>query len=133
MLSLLQGAVSSIVVAFLYAWTLHIGIETGEARAMAFVALITANTALIYSSRSVQPFSHRSFRSLSRVGWRVVAGTVAALAFITLIPPAAVLFGFSPLSPFQWIGSFGAGIAALAGFEIVKKLFSRSFPPALRH
>jgi len=119
-LSLLQGALTTAVVAGLYWAALARGIATEEARAMAFLALVTANAVLIFASRSPRPGWHGMFSGLSPLAVWVLVGTLAAVAVITTVPPAAAAFGFAPPSAANWLLAAGAGAATLLLFMAAK-------------
>ena len=119
-LSLLQGALTTAVVAGLYWAALARGIATEEARAMAFLALVTANAVLIFASRSPRRGWHGMFTGLSPLAVWVLLGTLAAVTVITTVPPAAAAFGFAPPSVANWLMAAGAGAASLVLFIAAK-------------
>nr|WP_153589392.1 cation transporting ATPase C-terminal domain-containing protein [Rhodocyclus gracilis] len=96
------------------------GIATEEARAMAFLALATANAVLIFASRPLPPGWQGMFTGLSPLAVWVLVGTLAAVAAITTVPPAAAAFGFAPPSLANWLISAAAGAASLVLFIAAK-------------
>ena len=85
-------ALKTAVVAGLYWAELARGIATEEARAMAFLALVTANAVLIFASRSPRPGWHGMFTGLSPLAVWVLVGTLVAVTVITTVPVAAAAF-----------------------------------------
>jgi Cation transporting ATPase, C-terminus. len=113
------------VVISLYWTALAGGIDTAQARTMAFIALIAANAVLILSSRSLLPGLGRALRDGNRVTYWVLAATLLSLIIVTWIPTVAGAFAFVPLSWGNWLGAFGIGAASFVVFESVKWLGAR--------
>ena len=101
--SLAQGALVTLAVVVFYMWSLRANIATEEARALAFIVLVTANAALILSVRSPQQKWHQMFSVPSTVAVWVLTGTLSGLAVITNIPAVAAGIFFS--------AAFGAALA----------------------
>jgi Ca2+-transporting ATPase len=120
--SIFQGAVASIVIVLFYRLTLSFGIENATARAMAFIALITANAVLIFSIRSHKAFSLDAITGISRVGILVILTTFVSLVLITTTPFVVGFFAFSVPSFTYWLLSFGVGIGVFILFEAIKFL-----------
>lgn len=116
-LSLVQGTITTVVVAGLYAWMLASGVQVPEARALAFVTLVTANAVLILSCRSKAPGWRGLFSRLSDVGLWVFGATLLGLILITWVPAVSSAFAFATPSPSAWLISFVIGISMLALFE----------------
>ena len=129
-LSLLQGLLTTLVVAGLYGFLLDRGVGVEVARAQAFVALVTANAVLILSCRTEKPGWRGMIGDFSPVGGWVIAGTLLVLAAITLIPALAAVFTFAALSLPAWLGAFALGLALSVLFEGGKALWA-SRKPAL--
>jgi len=123
-LSLLQGSFASLAVFLLYWSATRSGIETEEARTMAFIALVTANAVLIFNSRSTRFDLRQSFSKISPVGIWVVFTTLLSLIVITAIPAVTPLFMFSPLPLHDWLIAFGIGMGMFFVFETVKFFLS---------
>jgi Ca2+-transporting ATPase len=119
-LSLAQGALVTLAVAAFYWWSLSSGAIVEEARALAFVVLVTANAVLILAGRSLQPGWRAMFGKLSAVGVSVLAGTLVALTLITGVPAVAAAFAFSPPSVQGWMLAFSLGVSMLLLFEAAK-------------
>jgi P-type Ca2+ transporter type 2C len=119
-LSLAQGALVTLAVAAFYWWVLSRGVIAEEARASAFVVLVTANAVLILPSRSLQPGWRAMFGNLSAVGVSVLAGTLVAMTIITGVPAVAEAFAFRPPSVQQWLLAFSIGASMLLLFEAAK-------------
>lgn len=123
-LSVIQGALITLVVASLYWLSLSSGIDASEARGIAFVALIAANSMLIFSSRSTVAGLKRALGCIPTVSYWVLAGTLAGLVAVTCIPMLAEPFRFLPTTWERWLGAFGIGIATMLLLEAAKLLGS---------
>jgi Ca2+-transporting ATPase len=90
------------------------------ARALTFLTLVVSVLVIILANRSWT----RSIVSMMRVPnsalWWVVGGAAGFLAFVLLVPAAQGLFHFAPLGAGDMAFSFGAGVACMMWFELVK-------------
>ena len=121
-LSLLQGGAVTAAVVGLYATLLGRGEPPGLASAAAFAVLVAGNAALILPSRSGAASGWRSlWQGLTPVSLWVLGGTLAALTAITTVPWLAGAFKFMPMSPAQWLGAVGTGLALVTVFEAAKR------------
>lgn len=82
-----------------------------EARALAFLAVVVCNLALIFVSRSRSESLARIFVKPNRVYWWIVAGAGSAVAVAIGVPPAAEVFGFAQPS---WSAVAAVTAAAVA-------------------
>ncbi len=119
-LSLVLGSLSTLVVVSLYWAALMSGIVTAEARTIAFVALISANSVLIFSSRSAQTGLQQSLRGGNRVTYWVLSGTLLGLLAVTCVPLFAESFAFAPTTWMRWLAAGGIGASAFILFEAAK-------------
>ena len=119
-LSLLQGALTTLAVVLVYWVSLKSGIATEEARGMAFVTLVIANSMLIFSTRSVIAGLGGAFRGISPVSYWVLGATALGLVAITGVPMLAEPFAFAPTSWDRWLAACGIGVSAFALFEAAK-------------
>ncbi len=119
-LSLVQGGLVTVVVAACYWWLLAHGFLAEEARTFAFIVLVTANAALIFSTRALQSGWREIFAGLSSVSAWVLGGTLLGLAVITGVPAIAEAFTFQLPSLPQGLLAFGIGAGMLFLFETVK-------------
>ncbi len=130
--SLAMGGWVTLVVVGLYALLLEWGVVTGMASTAAFVVLVTANAVLILTSRSALTTWRSLFEGLSAVGRWVLAGTLAALTAITVVPLLAQPFRFVPLPPGYWLASLLVGVSMIWIFQLTKRVLpvhgSRSTP-----
>jgi P-type Ca2+ transporter type 2C len=129
LLSLLQGGLVTALSAGLYVWTLGLDLAAGTANTVAFIALVTANAALILPSRSARGGWRSLWQGLTPVSVWVLGGTLLALGLVTLVAPLSRAFGFAPLAPAVWLAALAAGLALTAGFQLAKGLLT-SPPPA---
>jgi Ca2+-transporting ATPase len=123
--SLLLGATMLAGVLAAYAWSLASGRSDETTRAIAFAAIVFANLALIFVTRSRTLGLLGTLREPNPAFWWIVAGGLAALAAAIYLPPAAAIFRFSSLSPVELLAAAGAGIAGVAWYELWKALVRR--------
>ncbi|HEX8989078.1 MAG TPA: cation-translocating P-type ATPase [Rhodocyclaceae bacterium] len=119
-LSLVHGALATALVVALYGFALRSGMPPAGARSAAFVALVAANCALLFSSRSAQPGLREALGGVTPTAAWVVGGTLAALAAATSVEWLARPFGFGALDIWQWLGAAAAGLAVLPLLEMAK-------------
>ena len=122
--SLAMGGWVTLVVVGLYALLLDQDVAAGMASTAAFVVLVTANAVLILASRSAQTTWRSLFKGLSAVGRWVLAGTLAALTAITVVPFLAHPFRFVPIPPGYWLASLVIGLSMVLLFQLTKRVLS---------
>lgn len=124
-LSLVQGALISLLVAGTYALWLDLGASTNTARALAFITLVIGDVMLMLSCR---PGAHglvSAVRGLSGTGWAIAGGTVAGLALVTGVPGIAEHFAFATPELLSAGMAVVAGIAVLPMLELAKVVCGR--------
>jgi Ca2+-transporting ATPase len=121
-LSLLLGATMLAGVVAAYWWALQGGRPDETTRAVAFAALVMANLALIFVTRSRERTVFQTLREPNPPFWWIVAGGLAALAAAIYVPQAAAVFRFSALEAMEMLVAAGAGIAGVAWYELWKAL-----------
>jgi P-type Ca2+ transporter type 2C len=118
-LALLQGVGVLLVVLGAYAWAAGAMTE-GQARAFAFVTLVSSNLALILSNRARARSLWASLGVPNRTLWIVIGVTLVLLGVAVYWPAAATLFVFEPLA----LGALGTalllGMASVFWFESIK-------------
>ena len=128
--ALLQGSWVVLLVMGLDVWLLAHGSTAGEARTASFVAMVTANAALIFPTRSRSGGWGQLFTGLSATPLWVLGATLTALVLVTGVPAFADGFDFMPLPPQLWLLAFGAGLALLPVFQLTKLALHRAWPRA---
>ena len=123
--SLLQGGLVTAMVVGVYAALLRLGMPGGMASTAAFVALVSANAALILPSRTARTDWRSLGAGLTPVSRWVLACTLLALLAVTAIPWLARNFGFLPLTPLQWLAALAAGLAMVPLLHLSKVLLMR--------
>ena len=123
--SLLQGGLVTAMVVGVYAVLLHFGMPGGMASTAAFVALVSANAALILPSRTARTDWRSLGAGLTSVSRCVLACTLLALLAVTAIPWLTRNFGFLPLTPLQWLAALAAGLAMMPLLHLGKALLLR--------
>lgn len=119
-MSVLQGVSVLIFVLGIFFFAIKTHRSEGEARAMFFTALITANLALILINRSWSRTVFSTFRRPNAALWRVLAGAVVFLAFVLYLPFLRETFNFDKLSPVDLLICSGAGALSVSWFELLK-------------
>jgi len=119
--SLLLGAGMLAAVLGVYWWALATGRSDGETRAAAFAAIVFANVALLFVTRSRSRTALETLREPNRALWGIAAGALAALLAALYFPPAAAIFRFEPLGGPALALAAGAGIASVGWYELRKR------------
>jgi Ca2+-transporting ATPase len=119
-ISIAQGSLVTLAVALFYFWGMKSGVPAEEARALAFIVLVTANSALILSFRSVRPGLDKLFTIPSKVALWVLAGTMAGLSIITSVTAVAAAFAFQPPAIHQSLLAFAVGICTVILLDATK-------------
>jgi Ca2+-transporting ATPase len=122
--SLLQGGIVLLIVATIYAVALDRNMPETEARALAFVTLVTTNFAMILINRATGFAIVDLVRRPNVVLWGVVAITTIILLIVVLTPSLRTVFFFGPLHGDDLILCALAGLAAFAALELVKWVMS---------
>jgi Ca2+-transporting ATPase len=120
--SLGQGALMLVLVAGWYAWLPYQGVGEAMARTGGFIALVSANVALIISNRS---FDNQLWASLMRPNrslWLMLAATVSLLMLVLVWPTLTHLFQFAWPAPWVLIGSLSLGVLTLLFLEMLKRV-----------
>ena len=124
--SLLLGASMLGAVFGVYAWALASGRGEGETRAMAFAAIVFANVALIFVTRSRTRTALETLRQPNRALWGITLGALGALAAAIYAAPLAAIFRFAPLAAGDLGVAAAAAIAGVAWYEARKlRVFRR--------
>jgi Ca2+-transporting ATPase len=118
--SLALGAGMLAAVLGVYWWALATARSDGETRAAAFAAIVFANVALLFVTRSRSRTALETLREPNAALWWIVAGALAALAAALYFPPAAGIFRFEPLGAAELALAAGAGVASVAWYELRK-------------
>ena len=94
--------------------------QPDAARALTFLTLVVSVLVIILANRSWT----RSIVSMMRVPntalWWVLGGATTFLALVLFVPAAQGLFHFAPLRAADMALSFGAGVACMMWFELLK-------------
>jgi Ca2+-transporting ATPase len=121
--SVLQGALSLVLVAGIFIIGYHRGMPDTELRALAFFSLVMTIVSLIFVNR---PFSASLLTAFRRpnlaLAW--VLPAVAAMLSLTLLSPlASTLFRFGPLHWDDLAVTLGAGVLVLLVLELFKPIW----------
>ncbi|WP_018152209.1 cation-translocating P-type ATPase [Leeia oryzae] len=127
-LSLLLGLACSVQVALWYLYLLKNGTPAETARAAAFVTLISANTGLIFSSRTSKPGVLKAMGGINILALWIIGASLLILLAITRFTSLATLFAFSTLTIAQWLTAFAVGASAIVLFEVSKWSFHHLLP-----
>jgi P-type Ca2+ transporter type 2C len=124
--SLLEGAGLLAAALVVFGAAVASGAAEGEARALAFAALVAGNLALIASNRSWSRGVFGNLRVPNTPARWILAGAGLVLALTLLTPLGRTLFGFERVHPWPLSMALLASVACLAWFELVKRLLHRS-------
>ena len=94
--SAFEGLIGLVAILAVYAFVLGGNVPEEEARAVAFIAIVAVNIALILSNRSRRGSIVTSLFRRNPVLWSVLSAVTVMLLFIVYLPPAAELFRLSP-------------------------------------
>ena len=92
--SLAEGALVFVAVASAYLWGLARALPQEQSAALAFIALVAGNIALIVANRA--PASGRWRLAANPVFWLVATFAALLVVFATRVQPVAGWFGFAP-------------------------------------
>jgi Ca2+-transporting ATPase len=90
-----QGACVLLAVSACFVGLLHFGFAHAQARAAAYLALVSANFGLIIVNRSYSPSMGAVFRQPNPAFWRIFAMTAALLTVVLAVPELRSLFHFA--------------------------------------
>jgi P-type Ca2+ transporter type 2C len=93
--SLAHGAFGLLTILAVYGWVLTEGLEEAQARAVAFIAIVAVNFAMILNSRTRRGSLMEAILRPNPVLWAILAATALLLAVSVYFPAAAELFRFT--------------------------------------
>jgi len=120
--SLALGATMLGAVLAVYAWALHAGYSPGETRAMSFAAIVFANIALLFATRSRERPVAAMLREPNAALWWIAAGALGALLASIYVVALAGVFRFAPIGPAELALAAAAGVLGVAWYELRKLL-----------
>ncbi len=120
LLSCLQGVGILIITFIVYTVGLHLGYDAKEVRAMAFIALIVSNIAIILTNRSWTDNIFKIIVTPNKAVLWVVGGAMLFLSLIFNIPFFLHLFQFNRLTLINIVTCSSAGLTTIVWFEIYK-------------
>ncbi|WP_397534910.1 cation-translocating P-type ATPase [Roseateles sp.] len=119
-----QGLVLLALVAGLYALA-RLGLPADSARALAFVALVSGNVALILANRSASGRWFAGWLRPNALLWKVLGATALLLAAALAITPLREVFRFV-LPPWPWLAAaLGCGLLCGLLLELLKQAWPR--------
>lgn len=120
LLAFLQGLGVLGVVAAAFFLSRQLLLEN-EVRAFAFVVLVTANLALIFSNRSGAHRPLAAWRTPNPVLWGIAGATMTMLLLSLYVPALNTLLRFGPLSLHGLALALVLGVGSVFWFELVRK------------
>jgi Ca2+-transporting ATPase len=108
-----------------YAWALHSGYSPGATRAVAFAAIVFANIALLFATRSRERSAAAMLREPNAALWWITAGALGALLASIYVEPVADVFRFEPIAAADLGLAAAAGLLGAAWYELRKLLHRR--------
>jgi Ca2+-transporting ATPase len=128
--SLLQGAMALGAVAAVYLLATHGGMAQEEVRGVAFLALVSANVALLLANRGFGATVGSVLKRTTPSLWWSLGGTAALIVLLMTVRPVRNFFGIAPPGGAQLAIGIGAGIALLLTLQLAKALQRwRAAPP----
>jgi Ca2+-transporting ATPase len=121
--SLLAGVAVLVSVCLAYAWVIADGRSEGEARALAFAAIVFGNLGLIVSHRSSGKSFMVALAQPNPALWWIVFGTLMALALSIYVGFVAKVFRFAPLTAADLLMALTAGLAGVLLVEVGKSVW----------
>jgi Ca2+-transporting ATPase len=122
----IQGLGVLVVVVGVYAFMLLRGYGEEQARMLAFLNMVVADLALVFTNRSWT----RSFLQLLRIPnkalWWVFGGALALLTLLLVVPFLRNLLGFAILPPWEYGLLAVTGLTIVAISEFAKPKYRRS-------
>jgi len=119
-----QGLLLLALVAGLYALA-RLSLPADSARALAFVALVSGNVALILANRSASGRWFAGWLRPNALLWQVLVATAALLAAALAITPLREVFRFV-LPPLPWLAAaLGCGLLCGLLLELLKQAWPR--------
>jgi Ca2+-transporting ATPase len=129
--SLALGASMLVAVLAVYAWALYSDYSPGATRAVAFAAIVFANIALLFVTRSRERSVAAMLREPNAALWWITAGALGALLASIYVEPVADVFRFEPIAAADLGLAAAAGLLGVAWYELRKLLRPR--PPVDRN
>jgi len=112
--SIMQGTSVLIAVVALYGIALSSGVLDGQARAMAFAAIVLGNIGLILVNRSRGGGLLETLARPNPVLWWIVGGAILGLVLALYVGPLQKIFQFAPLDGHQLLMCIAAVALGLA-------------------
>ena len=119
-LSLTQGIVVLLITLTMFGIAHSRGHGETEARALTFVTLVVANIALILTNRSWTRTFLQILSTPNKAVWYVVVGALGFLSLALFTTYGRTLFRFGMLHGDDLAICFGAGVASVLWFELLK-------------
>lgn len=119
LIALLQGAVVLAGIFGLYFQALHMELPTGEARALAFAALIAANLVLAFAD-SAEPGT-ALFDRRRMVFWAIAAAAAVVVCIVLYIPAVARMFYLSAPDPLMLSAALAVALLTAGWFGILRR------------
>jgi Ca2+-transporting ATPase len=115
--SLALGAAVLVSVAAVYAWARYAGRSDGEARGIAFIAIVFGNLAMILAYRSREQRIAHALRQSTPALWIILAAAIAALCISLYVPSVSALFRFAAPSVADLAVAALAGVVAVLAYD----------------
>lgn len=119
--SLIYGGLTTLLVFLFYRAMLGV-LDTGTARALAFVTLVTANAVLLLPARSAHRSTAQTRSRVTPTTLWVMMATAAGLWLVTCWGPLASAFRFETLPTMLWLAGVACGTLMLPLFELTKHI-----------
>jgi Ca2+-transporting ATPase len=125
-LAVVQGVALFLGVLGLYLWSLHTGVPENGARALALVALVLGESALVFVQRDMARPLWRADIPTTRTVWVSRAITLALLVAAVYFAPLSRLLHIVAIGPREWALALVVAVVATAWVEPLKAWRSRN-------
>ena len=126
-ISLLQGLMVMLAALAVQGYTLHQGASELEARALAFVTLVSGNLGLIMVNRSWKQSILHSVTTPNPALWYVISGAFIFLLLALYLPILRGVFHFAPIAPSSLVICLLIGFISTLWFEVYKIFSNRKW------
>ncbi|HEY5993216.1 MAG TPA: cation-translocating P-type ATPase, partial [Gallionellaceae bacterium] len=121
-LSLLQSLILLLSALAVMGYALNEGMADGQARAMAFLTLVSGNLGLILTNRSWRHSIMHMLRRRNTALWWIIGGASGFLVLAITIPFLRTAFQFEPIEFGQAALCLAAGLCSALWFEFLKPI-----------
>jgi Ca2+-transporting ATPase len=109
------------MVAAVYLLAMHAGVAAEQVRGVSFLALVSANVALLLANRGFGASLGSAFQRATASLWWILGGTTVLLVLLLAVPPVRTFFGIAPPGGAMLAIGLGAGPVLLLTLQLAKR------------